>query len=156
NHNWVLGGTKLNEFIFQYADYADAILARTSAPNLTFPNGVTTGGNLNTPQNTEQRKLQFRDDFSWHATGHGGLGHDFKAGIHFTDEPRLYITFNVGKDVIANTMLTNDVNGPVQIVTLSTGDGYGNMPNKQTGLYFQDDWRMGDRLTINAGVRYDV
>ena len=22
NHNWVLGGSKLNEFIFQYADFA--------------------------------------------------------------------------------------------------------------------------------------
>ena len=29
NHNWVLGGSKLNEFIFQYADFANHIAART-------------------------------------------------------------------------------------------------------------------------------
>ena len=28
NHNWVLGGTKLNEFIFQYADFLNDITAR--------------------------------------------------------------------------------------------------------------------------------
>ena len=32
NHNWVLGGSKLNEFIFQYADFANYILARSSDP----------------------------------------------------------------------------------------------------------------------------
>ena len=29
NHNWVLGGSKLNEFVFQYADFANNIAART-------------------------------------------------------------------------------------------------------------------------------
>ena len=32
NHNWVLGGSKLNEFIFQYADFANYITARTGDP----------------------------------------------------------------------------------------------------------------------------
>ena len=38
-------------------------------PNQSFPNGVTTGANGNTPQTTQQRKFQFRDDFSWHKSG---------------------------------------------------------------------------------------
>ncbi len=46
NHNWVLGGSKLNEFIFQYADFANNIAARSNEPNQTFLNGVTTGANL--------------------------------------------------------------------------------------------------------------
>ncbi len=29
NHNWVLGGSKLNEFVFQFADFANNIAART-------------------------------------------------------------------------------------------------------------------------------
>ena len=28
NHNWVLGGSKLNEFIFQYADFENHIVSR--------------------------------------------------------------------------------------------------------------------------------
>src|SRR5262249_38730525 len=66
NHNWVMGGSKLNEFIFQYADFRNYISSRSSEANQSFPNGVTIGANGNTPQTTEQRKFQFRDDFSWH------------------------------------------------------------------------------------------
>ena len=31
NHNWVLGGSKLNEFVFQYADFGNHVTARTGA-----------------------------------------------------------------------------------------------------------------------------
>ena len=65
NHNWVLGGSKLNEFVFQYADFGNQVTARTGDAQQTFPNGVIIGYNTNTPQTTEQKKWQFRDDFSW-------------------------------------------------------------------------------------------
>jgi len=57
NHNWVMGGSKLNEFIFQFADFNNNIASRSSAPNESFPNGVTIGANGNTPQTTAQRKF---------------------------------------------------------------------------------------------------
>ena len=50
NHNWVLGGSKLNEFIFQYADFQNYITASSNDPYQTFPNGVTIGQSVNTPQ----------------------------------------------------------------------------------------------------------
>jgi hypothetical protein len=156
NHNWVLGGSTLNELIFQYADFANAIVPRSAAPNLFFPNTVQTGGSLTAPQATEQHKYQVRDDFSWHLTGHGGLGHDFKAGVNFINEPWLYITNNTAKGVTWYTMVNNDPNGPVRVVQVSDGDSHANIPNKQYGLYFQDDWRASDRLTVNAGLRYDL
>ena len=31
NHNWVMSGSKLNEFIFQYADFGNTIASRSSA-----------------------------------------------------------------------------------------------------------------------------
>ncbi|HEV3484711.1 MAG TPA: carboxypeptidase regulatory-like domain-containing protein, partial [Vicinamibacterales bacterium] len=92
NHNWVFGGSKLNEFIFQYADFRNHIGANSSDPTQQFPNGVFIGQNINTPQTTEQKKWQFRDDFSWSVSGMGGLGHDFKTGVNFINEPRLFIT----------------------------------------------------------------
>jgi carboxypeptidase family protein/TonB-dependent receptor-like protein len=155
NHNWVMSGSKLNEFIFQYADFGNTIASRSSKPNESFPNGVTTGANGNTPQTTEQTKYQFRDDFSWHASGGGGLGHDFKVGANFINEPHLFITFNTGKGVTFNTHITNDVNGPISLVTVSDGNAGANIPMKQFATYFQDDWRVSDRLTFNIGVRYD-
>ena len=155
NHNWVLGGSKLNEIIFQYADFSNNIASRSSQPNETFPNGVTTGANGNTPQSTAQKKYQIRDDFSWHHSGFGGLGHDFKIGVNFINEPRLFITFNTGKGAVFYTHLTNDKNGPISTVTLSDGNAEANIPMKQFATYFQDDWRVTDRLTLNVGVRYD-
>jgi outer membrane receptor protein involved in Fe transport len=156
NHNWVLGGSKLNEFIFQYADFENHIDSRTTAPQQTFPNGVSIGYNTNTPQTTAQHKYQFRDDFSWHVTGKGGLGHDMKAGANFIHEPRLFVTFSSGSADYAYTMLDNDPNGRISRVTRNKPGSSANLPMDQYGFYVQDDWRVTDRLTINAGLRYDL
>jgi hypothetical protein len=156
NHNLSLSGSKFNELVFQYADFDNHISARSNNAFESFPNGVTTGQNVNTPQSTAQKKYQFRDDFSWHMAGMGGLGHDFKAGANFINEPRLFITFNTGKGVVQYNHLTDDVNGPVSGITLNDGDSHANIPIKQYAAYFQDDWRVSDRLTLNLGVRYDL
>ena len=156
NHNWVLGGSKLNEIVFQYADFANHVASRTGNPQETFPNGVVIGYNTNTPQTTEQKKYQFRDDFSWHKTGMGGLGHDFKTGLNFINEPRLYVTFSSGSTDYAYTHITNDATGPISAITRSKPGASANLPMKQYGMYFQDDWRVTDRLTVNAGIRYDL
>jgi hypothetical protein len=155
NHNFALGGARLNEFVFQYADFSNHISARSNNAFESFPNGVTIGQNTNTPQSTAQKKYQIRNDFSWHAAGVGGLGHDFKAGVNFINEPRLFITFNTGKGVVQYNHLTDDVNGPISGVTMNDGDSAANIPLKQYGAYFQDDWRVSDRLTVNLGLRYD-
>jgi Carboxypeptidase regulatory-like domain/TonB dependent receptor len=156
NHNWVMGGAKLNEFIFQYADFRNNISSRSSEPNQTFPNRLTIGANGNTPQTTEQKKFQFRDDFSWHVTGKGGLGHDFKVGASLINEPHLFITFNTGKGAVFYTHVDNTVSGPISTVTISDGDANANIPTKQFATYFQDDWRVSDRLTLNVGLRWDI
>jgi len=156
NHNAVLGGAKLNEFIFQYADFANAISANSLDPAQTFPNNVTIGQNLNTPQATQQKKYQFRDDFSWHATGMGGLGHDFKAGVNFINEPRLFLTFNTGTGGYSYTHLDNNINGPISVVSKNGGSAEANTPMKQYAVFIQDDWRTTDRLTLNVGFRYDL
>jgi len=156
NHNMSLSGSKLNEFVFQYADFSNHIAARSQNSYESFPNGVTTGQNINAPQSTAQKKYQFRDDFSWHLAGKGGLGHDFKVGGNFINEPRLFATFNTGKGVIQYTHLTNDVNGAISTAQLNDGDSAANVALKQYAAYVQDDWRLTDRVTVNLGLRYDV
>src|SRR6185436_9763204 len=85
-----------------------------------------------------------------------GLGHDFKVGGNFINEPRLFITFNTGKGVIQYNHLTDDVNGAISGVTLNDGNSAANIPLKQYATYIQDDWRVNARLTVNLGLRYDV
>jgi hypothetical protein len=155
NHNWVLGGSRLNEFIFQYADFRNHIGANSGDPTQNFPNGVSIGQNGNTPQTTEQKKWQFRDDFSWHMEGMGGLGHDFKTGVNFINEPRLFITFNTGTNDYTYNHLTDDLNGPLSTVTRNGGAAEANIPLKQYAWYIQDDFRVTSRVTLNMGLRYD-
>jgi outer membrane receptor protein involved in Fe transport len=155
NHNWVVGTSGLNEFIFQYADFKNGITANSSDPTQSFPNGVFIGQNINTPQQTQQKKWQFRDDFSWYKAGWGGIGHAFKTGINYIHEPRLFITFNTGTNDYWYQHLTNDLDGPLSSVTKNGGAAEANIPLNQYGLYFQDDWRVNSRLTLNLGLRYD-
>ncbi len=155
NYNWVLGGSKLNEFIFQYATFLNGITANSTDPAQAFPNGVYVGQSVNTPQTTNQKKWQFRDDFSWHLTGGGGLGHDFKVGVNFINEPRLYVTFESGKGVMYYSHMDDTIDGPLQAISMADGEAKANIPMKQYGMYFQDDWRVTNNLTLNLGVRYD-
>src|SRR6185436_11886619 len=59
NHNMSLSGSRLNEFVFQYADFDNHISARSNNPYEAFPSGVTIGQNINPPQSTAQKKYQF-------------------------------------------------------------------------------------------------
>ena len=59
-----MGGGKLNEFVFQYSYFLNHIAENSNLPTETFPNGVSIGQSINTPQTTEQHKYQFRDDFT--------------------------------------------------------------------------------------------
>jgi hypothetical protein len=156
NHNWVIKGAKLNEFIFQYASFANAITANSLDPRQSFPNSVAIGQNINAPQQTEQEKWQFRDDFSWHTTGMGGLGHDFKTGVNFINEPRLFVTLNTGTGGYSYSHLTNDINGPLSSVSKNGGSADSTLKMKQYSVYFQDDWRLTNKLTLNWGIRYDL
>jgi hypothetical protein len=155
NHNWVLGGSRLNEFIFQYADFRNHISANSGDPQHTFPNAVRVGQNTNTPQTTEQKKWQFKNDFSWRMSGGGGLGHDFKAGVNFINEPHLYLTFTEGTSEYAYVHVTNDISGPIRNVSINGGQAEANVPLKQYAVYIQDDWRVNTKFTVNLGLRYD-
>jgi hypothetical protein len=152
--NWVFGGTKLNELIFQVATFDNAIPGNTTRPVLLFPNTVVGGNNQSAPQTTEQTKWQLRDDVSWTARRFGGLEHNMRAGVNWLHEPRLFISTESG---VAGffTFAANDLNAPLQSVQVIGGAVQANIPLDFYSGYVQDDWRATTRLTVNLGVRYD-
>lgn len=154
NHNWMTAAARLNEFVFQYADFANEIPGSSSSPFLMFPNGVTSGSNPVAPQSTEQTKWQFRDDLSWTASEWGGLAHEVKAGVNWIHEPHLFIS-TTGGSAGFYTMASNDLNGPVQQVQVIGGASAVNIPLDLYSLYIKDDWRVTGRLTLNIGLRWD-
>ena len=154
NHNWLAGGARLNEFVFQYATYTNEIPPMDAGPHLRFPNGVTAGTSTVADQATEQTKWQFRDDFSWSMADLGGLGHQFKAGINWVHEPHLFVHVGQGTTGIF-TLGANAVDGPVTSILLIGGTTDFNIPLDTYALYVQDDWRVNPRLTLNLGLRWD-
>ena len=154
NHTWVVRGTTLNEFVFQYSNFVNDIPDTGAGPHLRFPNGVTAGTSPLANQGVEQTKWQLRDDFSWTTTALGGLGHQFKAGVNWIHEPRLFVKVGQGTSGIF-TLGANSVSGPVTSILVIGGNTEFNVPIDSSSLFLQDDWRASDRLTLNLGVRWD-
>jgi outer membrane receptor protein involved in Fe transport len=119
------------------------------------------------PQQTLQRKHQFRDDLTWNRGNHG-----FKFGADFVYEPTLggLFAFNSAPEYdfvsTAEDIATNKADfpqgfntpGSVAVIALSGGDPKFDLVDgaKQFAWYVQDDWKVTPRLTLNIGVRYDV
>jgi hypothetical protein len=152
-----LGRSAINELVVQYSDFANRITANSTAPTEYYLNGVVTGVSPTAPQATEQTKWQVRDDVSWHVSGRGGLGHDFKAGASGVIEPKLGFPNFDFPAVVEFTHITNDRNGPLSMVKkygpFKASDPALNVPLHQYAVYIQDVWRIGPRLTLNAGLR---
>ena len=158
----ILGAAALNELTFQYATFLNTITSNTTASREVFPNGVLIGQGLNLPQATEQRKLYLRDDVSMHLTGGWGLGHGTKAGVVVAHDSRLGSPPSLElPGFFSYSHTTNDPGGPLSSVAGNSStdplvfSGL-QIPITQVGVYLQDDWRVTDRLTVNAGVRYDL
>lgn len=162
--NSVLSPTMVNSATFGYQYWNNLIATNEYAVNLTFPD-LTVGTNANVPQNTFQKKWQYKDDY---AISHGV--HSFKMGVDWVHEPVLGGFFLTDPTPVISfladpiTMLTNtsaypeglSTPGAVQSITqATTGDSYYYEHNNMLGFYFQDDWKVTRRLTLNLGLRWD-
>jgi hypothetical protein len=153
NHNWQTGRSSLNEFVFQYSSYLNDTPAVSDGPAFTLLSGAKGGANANSPQSTDQKRWQFRDDYSWTNTL-AGSSHEFRTGVNIIHTPRLFISSEGGTQGILG-LRSNDVDGGVDTLMIIGGTVQSNIPTNRYGMYFQDNWRATPRLTVNLGVRYD-
>lgn len=151
SHNYVLSGDKLNEFTFQYADFHNQIFPNSNDPTEIFSNYVYIGQSPNIPQTTDQKKYQFKDDFSWSRGAH-----HFKTGLNFVHEPTLGGTFSIGVLAPQYYYIGENRESHVFLIQQFSGVFEENTGNNQTGVYFQDDWNVNRHLTLNVGLRYDI
>jgi hypothetical protein len=150
---WQIGSNRTNEFLFQYTKFANAITADSQDPYIYYPSGAHLGQNVNTPQTTNQKKYQYKDDFSW-STQMGSMHHDFKAGGQYINEPTLGGDFTVGTTGQYN-LLKDQLGSPVQQIVINGGFSGDSTPIKQYSGYLQDDIGVNKNLTVNAGLRWD-
>jgi hypothetical protein len=127
---------------------------------------VEIGNNINVPQQTLIRKYQLRDDFSWIRGRHNmkmGVNYIYiaKMGGFFAFSGTGYQLQFVGtspSDIAAvcpNFDCTADVMGLTDIFFTGGESGFKQRPH-QLALYFQDDFKMTPRLTLNLGLRWDA
>jgi len=161
--NTLISNTTVNQFTFGYQYWNNLIDSHISAPLVTFPS-ASFGTNTNVPQQSIQKKWQFRDDFS-KTIGH----HTLKTGVDYIWNPvsggffkfssTLEIDFAADPSQILADKTTYPNGfasaGAVTGMTIANGDPTFLVATKQLGLYFQDDWRVSRRLTLNLGLRWD-
>src|SRR5215213_502064 len=150
-HTLQISGDTLNEFLFQYTTFENAITADSNGPTIYYSSGFHTGQNINTPQTTAQTKYQYKDDLSF-TRSLWGRTHQFKTGLNYIHEPELGGDFSVG--TTGQWTLGPD-NVSVTDFTIFGGNSVNSTPVDQYGGYFQDDIFVNDRLTLNLGLRYD-
>jgi hypothetical protein len=163
--NSVLSPNIVNAFTAGYQYWNNLISADKFVANATFPS-VSIGTNPNVPQESYQVKWQFKDDI---AITKGK--HSFKFGFDFLNEPKLggfFVTdptpvisfFDDPTKILANkTTYPNGFATPGAVSSITqatTGNPYFADPGaKMFGIYFQDDWKVSRRLSLNLGIRWD-
>jgi hypothetical protein len=109
-------------------------------------------------QDFTQRRLGLRDDLTYSGFETGGQ-HVIKLGASVD-----FVNYDVfkGNDETPRFVYRDSLNGmsyafrnPYELV-YGTGNAALERSNTQVGLYVQDDWSPTPRLTINAGIRWDL
>ena len=157
----VIGTNKVNEALVLFQYFENNITANNNTnPAIVTPDFVY-GANGNTPQQTIQKRWQFKDDFAFRKSGWGG-DHDFKAGAEIVRShyggffiPTLYGSFNFANPLPGNSIDTY-LNSIADTFTGSAGNNEADDNWTHVGVYFQDDYHPNGQLTLNLGLRWEL
>ena len=157
----VFGSSRINEALVLYQYFDNNITANNpDVPGIQTPDFFY-GANTNTPQETIQKRWQFKDDLAFRKEGWGG-DHDFKVGGEFVKShyggffiPTLYGFFNFSESLPGNN-IDAYLNAIADSFTGSAGNNEADDNWTSVGAYFQDDYHPTSRVTLNLGLRWEV
>jgi hypothetical protein len=138
--------------------------------------GLTIAGNQNAPRVRDQNSYMFRDDFTYSYDARGR--HDLKSGFEYvfmheftrncrncmsqTDSrngtiPPALMAAIFPDPFNADTWHLNALGPFTRRFTLGISETFRTpFDVPKIAAWVQDDWHLGDRLTLNLGLRYDV
>ena len=174
--NWTttLNARSVNEARFSYSYFSEAIQPVDHTLNPTtygLNTGVTNpqffgfprinpgennfnymGGNSSWPLlTTPTRTLNFGDTYSYTAGKHA-----IRFGGEFRDGSTNYLRAGYARGRVDFSTLEDFFAGNVRRWDLLFGDSHRDVSMKSFGFFFQDDYRVLPRVTLNLGLRYDV
>ncbi len=167
---WTASPAVVNElkFGFNHFDWMNTNLV--NSPEYRLPT-ITVGGPYNYPQQLGQNDYQYRDDLFWLKGAHSlKAGVDYLHNVYsgnFGQNVRgTVLSFSSGVSSLNLAQVFPTWNDPStwNIAALSPyatsfTQGFGNylysLPTNAIGTWFQDDWKLSPRLTLNLGLRYD-
>ena len=163
-----------NKTLVTWSKHWQAPRVTNGYPRINFT-GFSINANSNAPRHRDQKVDQIRDDFttSYEAKGH----HDVKAGgefvRHFEDSENCAFcggSIDARNGTVPAALLQSILPDPFKAdtwnlaalspFTRSYSIGIGKFPNQypqpKFGAWYQDDWRLTNKLTLNLGLRYDL
>ena len=171
-HGFVAGLTTIftpkltNQFIYNFNDFGNVISPATEGvPEIRdFPQQIfRSGSNAIAPQTTFQNRNQFRNDLTY-ATG----AHTVRVGGNYerSSLTGLFVFANPGRIRIfvpAGGLNTEEdfLNAPVRDISMGVGNPVlpfntpgGKTVNHRFQFYGNDNWKIGNRFTLNYGLAY--
>ncbi len=151
-NTWTISSTTVNETRAQFA-YGNLKAPPTDAigPAVSIV-GVASFGTLSSsPTKRLNRMYELVDNLS-----HQAGAHALRVGVDivFNDDTITYPRSSRGS--YAFSSLANFLAGNYSGFTQTFGDPIVSQTNPNVGIYTQDEWKVGSRLTLNFGLRYDL
>jgi outer membrane receptor protein involved in Fe transport len=156
----VLTNRLLNEFRYNYGRDREPGAANSDEPEAVILQGgvtvVSLGRNNFSPRETTLRRNQFIDNLSYTIGKHA-----VKTGVDVNIENILnFFPGLFGGQYTFNSLADFANRRPARFVQAFAGPGTtGGTTNpniREFSAFVQDDWRFNQKLTINAGLRYDI
>jgi Carboxypeptidase regulatory-like domain len=157
-HTLVQAQGNVNEVLLGFQSLENDVSPNDTQAGVRTPSFVF-GANPEAPTRTTQARWQLKDDYSFRGSGVDG-DHDFKLGLelrrtHYGGSvtPAFYGSFDFEQELKAPADYLNAV--AQTFVGLAGGSSFDD-DWTYVAAYVKDSWKPSQRLTIDAGLRYEV